>query len=104
MGTQTTEFIMFLPYDFLINIILLGGWGGIVNILLKRDGQRKTLQKMLRQITVSGFVSILISLIFIKEGFQKESILIGAGVGGVSGRKILEIIIDKISGILVGGK
>ncbi|EJN4070705.1 hypothetical protein NP681_004484 [Salmonella enterica] len=104
MISETTEFLIFFPYDILINIIILGVWGGVVNFLLKKTSSNKMFSKMLKQVIVSGFVSILISLVFIKEGLGKESILIGAGVGGVSGRKILEVIIEKINSLIIGEK
>ncbi|WP_276642566.1 phage holin family protein [Siccibacter turicensis] len=96
--------IILVELEILLTVITIGGWGGFVSFLMKREensAMHKDIMGCLAQITTSCFTGFILSVIAIDRNLSFNMVMLAAGLGGVFASPILRLLGDKVKAYIV---
>ncbi|WP_426445917.1 phage holin family protein [Siccibacter colletis] len=100
----TSSRIILVELEVLITIIMIGGWGGFVCFLMKREENsevHRNIMDCLAQIAISCFTGFIVSVIAIDRNLSFNMVMLAAGLGGVFASPILRLLGDKVKAYVV---
>jgi hypothetical protein len=108
IATLTSSRAILIETEILITVLAIGGWGGFVSFLMKKDTKNsevhRSIMDCLAQIVISCFTGFVLSIIAIEKDLGFNFVMLAAGIGGVFATPILRVLGDKVKNFLAGTK
>jgi hypothetical protein len=104
MNTTVVENVAFMEFELLLVILIMASWGGIIRVLLQKDGlSRENLaRRCIAQVIVSCFSGFILSVLGLERGLSSHMIIMMAGLGGAFSGTLLTAAGERIKNIIGG--
>jgi len=104
MNTATIENFAFMEFELLLVILIMASWGGIIRVLLQKDGLSKEnlVLRCISQVVVSCFSGFILSVLGLERGLSTHMIIMMAGLGGAFSGTLLTAAGERIKNIIGG--
>lgn len=97
-----TSGLMVFELESFLTIVAVGGWGGVVGVLLniKKTQKKELILSILKQVIISSFTALIISMVCLEEHYSQNILLVASGVSGVYGRQLISLMGKKLRQLL----